>query len=64
MLPDEIFFVILRLSLLGVAFGLRPSTPPNRDRTRQVNPIQTYSQHNTVNIQNRVNHFQERSIFG
>ena len=61
MIMAKKIFVILFLSLGGVAFGLRPQSTPPRDRTRLVNPTQTKSQPLYVKLTNRVNLFQERT---
>ena len=61
MIMAKKIFVILFLSLGGVAFGLRPQSTPPRDRPRSVNQTQTKSKPPTVNILKRVNHFQERT---
>ena len=51
----------LPLSLGYVAFGLRPQSTPPRDSPPPVNPTQTKRKHQAVNIQKRVNLFQERT---
>ena len=61
MIMAKKIFVILFLSLGGVAFGLRPQSTPPRDRPRSVNQTQTKSKPPTVNILKRVNHFQEQT---